>query len=65
MEPNLTIHNTLIFTDVSKIEDEVVADAVSKHHSQQIRLPKKSSIFSAESQTILLALEYIATTKTS
>ena len=49
-----------IYNDESKIGDEVAAAAVSKHHSQQIRLANKSSIFSAESQAILVALEYIA-----
>ena len=34
-----------IYTDGSKIGDEVAAAAVSKHHSQQIRLPNKSSFF--------------------
>ena len=52
-----------IYMDGFKIGDEVAAAVVSKHHYQQIRLPNKSSIFLAESQAILLALEYIATSK--
>ena len=42
-----------IYTDGSKIGDEVAVVAVSKRHFQQIKLPNKSSIFSAESQAIL------------
>ena len=62
MKPNLTFHNIDIYHDGYTIGDEDVAAAVSKH-SQQVGLPNKLSIFSAESKAIFLALDYIATSK--
>ncbi|KAG1713967.1 RNA-directed DNA polymerase from mobile element jockey [Nymphon striatum] len=48
-----------IYTDGSRQNDEVAAAAISSLRSLSSRLPDKSSIFSAESKALLLALDIV------
>ncbi|KAG1649840.1 RNA-directed DNA polymerase from mobile element jockey [Nymphon striatum] len=48
-----------IYTDGSRQNDEVAAAAISTLTSLSSRLPDKSSIFSAESKALLLALDIV------
>ncbi|KAG1672408.1 RNA-directed DNA polymerase from mobile element jockey [Nymphon striatum] len=48
-----------IYTDGSRQNDEVAAAAISSLMSLSSRLPDKSSIFSAESKALLLALDIV------
>ncbi|KAG1671734.1 RNA-directed DNA polymerase from mobile element jockey [Nymphon striatum] len=48
-----------IYTDGSRQNDEVAAAAISSLTSLSSRLPDKSSIFSAESKALLLALDIV------
>ncbi|KAG1665082.1 RNA-directed DNA polymerase from mobile element jockey [Nymphon striatum] len=48
-----------IYTDGSRQNDEVAAAAISTLKSLSSRLPDKSSIFSAESKALLLALDIV------
>jgi len=48
-----------IYTGGSKIGSAVGAAAVSQSCTQSLRLPDNASIFSAEAQAILLALDHI------
>ena len=48
-----------IYTDVSKDGPKVAAACVSRTQSRKCRLPDNASIFSAESQAIKMALDYI------
>jgi ribonuclease HI len=49
-----------IYTDGSKDTDKVAAAAVTRSSTLQCRLPDRASIFTAEIQAILLALDHIA-----
>ena len=48
-----------IYTDGSKVEDKVGCAYVSGSHHEKIRLPDGSSIFTAESKAIDMALDYV------
>ena len=48
-----------IYTDGSKNEDKVGCAYISGSHHEKIRLPDGSSIFTAESKAIDMALDYI------
>ena len=48
-----------IYTDGSKAEDKVGCAYISGSHHEKIRLPDGSSIFTAESKAIDMALDYI------
>ena len=50
-----------IFTDGSKVGQKVGAAAIIPPHTLQQRLPDNSSIFSAETRAILMALSHIST----
>jgi ribonuclease HI len=49
-----------LYTDGSKDADKVAAAAVTRSSTLQCRLPDRASIFTAEIQAILLALDHIA-----
>ena len=48
-----------IYTDGSKVEDKVGCAYISGTHHEKIRLPDGSSIFTAESKAIDMALDYV------
>ena len=48
-----------IYTDGSKVEDKVGCAYISGSHHEKIRLPDGSSIFTAESKAIDMALDYV------
>ena len=48
-----------IYTDGSKIEDKVGCAYISGSHHEKIRLPDGSSIFTAESKAVDMALDYV------
>ena len=48
-----------IYTDGSKVDDKVGCAYISGSHHEKIRLPDGSSIFTAESKAIDMALDYI------
>ena len=48
-----------IYTDGSKVEDKVGCAYISGSHHEKIRLPDGSSIFTAESKAIDMALYYV------
>ena len=48
-----------IYTDGSKVEDKVGCAFISGNHHEKIRLPDGSSIFTAESKAIDMALDYV------
>ena len=48
-----------IYTDGSKVEDKVGCAYISGSHHEKIRLPGGSSIFTAESKAIDMALDYV------
>ena len=48
-----------IYTDGSKVEDKVGCAYISGSHHEKIRLPDDSSIFTAESKAIDMALDYV------
>ena len=48
-----------IYTDGSKVEDKVGCAYISGSHHEKIRLPDGSSIFTAESKAINMALDYV------
>ena len=48
-----------IYTDGSKVEDNVGCAYVSGSHHEKIRLPDGSSIFTAEVKAIDMALDYV------
>ena len=48
-----------IYTDGSKVEDKVGYAYISGSHHEKIRLPDGSSIFTAESKAIVMALDYV------
>ena len=49
----------LIYTDGSKVEDKVGCAYISGSLHEKVRLPDGSSIFTAESNAIDMALDYI------
>ena len=48
-----------IYTDGSKVEEKVACAYISGSHHEKIRLPDGSSIFTAESKAIDMALDYV------
>ena len=48
-----------IYTDGSKVEDKVGCTYISGNHHEKIRLPDGSSVFTAESKAIDMALDYV------
>ena len=50
-----------IYTDGSKEDSKVVCAVISDNHSNMQRLPDDSSIFTAESKAVDLALDFINT----
>ena len=58
MDPNYPDFKR-IYTDESKDGPKVAAACVSRTQSRKCRLPDNASIFSAESQAINMALDYI------
>ena len=48
-----------IYTDGSKVEEKVGCAYISGSHHEKIRLPDGSSIFTAESKAIDMALDYV------
>ena len=48
-----------IYTDGSKVKDKVGCAYISGSHHEKIRLPDGSSIFTAESKAIDMALDYV------
>ena len=48
-----------IYTDGSKVEDKVGCAYISGSHHEKIRLPDGSSIFTAKSKAIDMALDYV------
>ena len=48
-----------IYTDGSKVEDKVGCAYISGSHHEKIRLPDGSSIFTAESKAVDMALDYV------
>ena len=48
-----------IYTDGSKVEDKVGCAYISGSQHEKIRLPDGSSIFTAESKAIDMALDYV------
>ena len=48
-----------IYTDGSKVDDKVGCAYISGSHHEKIRLPDGSSIFTAESKAIDMALDYV------
>ena len=48
-----------IYTDGSKVEEKVGCAYISGSHHEKIRLPDDSSIFTAESKAIDMALDYV------
>ena len=48
-----------LYTDGSKVEDKVGCAYISGSHHEKIRLPDGSSIFTAESKAIDMALDYV------
>ena len=50
----------LINTDGSKIEDRVGCAYISGKHHEKIRLSDGSSIFTAESKAVDMALDYVS-----
>ena len=53
-------HLDLIYTDGSKDGGRVSSAAIIEDEITSVRLPKESSIFTAEAKAILLALQYIS-----
>ena len=48
-----------IYNDGSKVEDKVGCAYISGSHHEKIRLPDGSSIFTAESKAVDMALDYV------
>ena len=53
-------HYVHVYTDGSKVGDTVGCAAVSKFHSSKLRLPDRSSIFTAEVKALDLALNFVS-----
>ena len=53
------LYYQLIYTDGSKVEDKVGCAYISGSHHEKIRHPDGSSIFTAESKAIDMALDYV------
>ena len=52
-----------LYTDGSKIDDQVASAAVARNSTKSVRLPDKASIFRAELHAVSLAMDFIRHSK--